>query len=90
MLTEPDILILDEATSALDSETEAILQHAIEMLIEKRSSIVIAHRLSTIQKADYIMALEQGEIKEFGPPAELLALPGVYIKSFMRIILILC
>lgn len=81
MLTEPDILILDEATSALDSETEAILQHAIEMLIEKRSSIVIAHRLSTIQKADYIMALEQGEIKEFGPPAELLALPdGLYKK----------
>lgn len=81
MLTEPDILILDEATSALDSETEAILQHAIEMLIEKRSSIVIAHRLSTIQKADYIMALEQGEIKEFGPPAELLALPGGLYKK---------
>ena len=73
LLVDPDILILDEATSSLDTETESILQHAIEKLIAKRSSIVIAHRLSTIQHADYVMALEHGEIKEFGPPAELLA-----------------
>lgn len=83
LLVDPDILILDEATSSLDTETESILQHAIEKLIAKRSSIVIAHRLSTIQHADYVMALEHGEIKEFGPPAELLALEdGLYKKLY--------
>lgn len=83
LLVDPDILILDEATSSLDTETESILQHAIEKLIAKRSSIVIAHRLSTIQHADYVMALEHGEIKEFGPPAELLARDnGLYKKLY--------
>lgn len=83
LLVDPDILILDEATSSLDTETESILQHAIEKLIAKRSSIVIAHRLSTIQHADYVMALEHGEIKEFGPPAELLAREnGLYKKLY--------
>ncbi|MBK8485387.1 MAG: ABC transporter ATP-binding protein [Saprospiraceae bacterium] len=72
LLCNPDILILDEATSSLDTETEYILQNAIEKLIEKRSSIVIAHRLSTIQHADYIMAMENGNMKEFGTPVELL------------------
>ncbi len=81
LLVDPDILILDEATSSLDTETESILQHAIEKLIAKRSSIVIAHRLSTIQHADYVMALEHGEIKEFGPPAELLARENGLYKS---------
>ncbi len=83
LLVDPDILILDEATSSLDSETEFILQQAIEKLIAKRSSIVIAHRLSTIQHADYVMALEQGEIKEFGSPNELLAKEnGLYKKLY--------
>lgn len=72
LLYNPDILILDEATSSLDSETEQILQNAIEKLIEKRSSIIIAHRLSTIQHADYVLAMENGNLLEFGPPAELL------------------
>lgn len=81
LLVDPDILILDEATSSLDTETESILQHAIEKLIAKRSSIVIAHRLSTIQHADYVMALEHGEIKEFGPPAELLTRENGLYKS---------
>ena len=81
LLVDPDILILEEATSSLDTETESILQHAIEKLIAKRSSIVIAHRLSTIQHADYVMALEHGEIKEFGPPAELLARENGLYKS---------
>jgi ATP-binding cassette, subfamily B, multidrug efflux pump len=73
LLCNPDILILDEATSSLDAETESVLQHAIEKLIEKRSSIVIAHRLSTIQHADKIMALEDGMIKEIGSSGELMA-----------------
>jgi len=82
-LVHPDILILEKANSSLDTETESILQHAIEKLIAKRSSIVIAHRLSTIQHADYVMALEHGEIKEFGPPVELLAREnGLYKKLY--------
>ncbi len=81
LLFNPDILILDEATSSLDTQTEAVLQHAIEKLIEKRSSIVIAHRLSTIQHADCIMALDGGEIKEFGSPDELLAKEDGLYKS---------
>ena len=66
LLVDPDILILDENFS-LDTETESILQHAIEKLIAKRSSIVIAHRLSTIQHADYVMALEHGRNKRIWP-----------------------
>jgi ATP-binding cassette subfamily B protein len=81
LLFNPDILILDEATSSLDTQTEAVLQHAIEKLIEKRSSIVIAHRLSTIQHADCIMALDGGEIKEFGSPNELLSIEDGLYKS---------
>ncbi|HEX5625113.1 MAG TPA: ABC transporter ATP-binding protein, partial [Saprospiraceae bacterium] len=83
LLCEPDLLILDEATSSLDTETESILQHAIEKLIEKRSSIVIAHRLSTIRQADYVLALDQGEVQEFGPPDELLSKPeGLYKRLY--------
>lgn len=81
LLCNPDVLILDEATSSLDTETESVLQHAIEKLIEKRSSIVIAHRLSTIQHADHIMALENGRIVEFGKPSELLAKEDGLYKS---------
>ncbi len=83
LLTNPDLLILDEATSSLDSETEAVLQHAIETLIENRSSIVIAHRLSTIQHANKIIALENGEIIEMGSSSELLnAETGLYKRLY--------
>ena len=73
LVFDPDILILDEATSSVDPETEAVIQHAIETLIEARTSIVIAHRLSTIRNATNIMVLEQGEVVEFGPHDELVA-----------------
>lgn len=66
LVFQPDILILDEATSNVDPETEAVVQYAIERLIEKRTSIVIAHRLSTIRNANNIMVLHKGEIQEFG------------------------
>ncbi|MBC6995886.1 ABC transporter ATP-binding protein [Neolewinella lacunae] len=66
LVFDPDILILDEATSSVDPETEGVIQHAIEKLIDRRTSIVIAHRLSTIRNADNIMVLEKGQIKEFG------------------------
>ena len=71
LVFDPDILILDEATSSVDPETEGVIQHAIEKLIDRRTSIVIAHRLSTIRNADNIMVLEKGEIQELGPHEEL-------------------
>ena len=74
LVFDPDILILDEATSSVDPETEGVIQHAIEKLIDRRTSIVIAHRLSTIRNADNIMVLEKGEIKELGPHEELVQL----------------
>lgn len=72
LVFDPDILILDEATSSVDPETEGVIQHAIEKLIDRRTSIVIAHRLSTIRNANNIMVLEKGEIVEIGPHDELL------------------
>ncbi|HFC00025.1 MAG TPA: ABC transporter ATP-binding protein [Phaeodactylibacter sp.] len=66
LVFNPDILILDEATSSIDPESEAVIQHAIEKLIDKRTSIIIAHRLSTIRHTDNIMVLEKGKILEFG------------------------
>lgn len=72
LVMDPDILILDEATSSIDTETEEIIQYAIEKLIAKRSSIIIAHRLSTIRNADYIMVMDKGEVLEFGHHNELM------------------
>ncbi len=72
LLYDPDILILDEATSSIDTETESIIQYAIEKLIEKRTSIIIAHRLSTIKHAHKIMVMEHGEKLEIGSHVELL------------------
>jgi len=66
LVFDPDILILDEATSSIDTETEEIIQYAIEKLIAKRSSIIIAHRLSTIRNADHIMVMDKGNVLEFG------------------------
>lgn len=72
LVIDPDILVLDEATSSIDTETELVIQHAIETLIEKRTSIIIAHRLSTIRHVDNIMVMDNGRIVEFGPHQELL------------------
>jgi subfamily B ATP-binding cassette protein MsbA len=82
VLKNPPILILDEATSALDTESEKLVQDALEKLMNSRTSIVIAHRLSTIQHADEIVVLQQGEITERGDHATLLAKNGTYKKLF--------
>jgi len=80
LLFNPSILILDEATSSVDTESEMLIQHSIDTLISGRTSIIIAHRLSTIRKADKIIVLDKGEIKEAGTHDELLALGGFYSK----------
>jgi subfamily B ATP-binding cassette protein MsbA len=78
VLKNPPIMILDEATSALDTESEKLVQDALEKMMQNRTSIVIAHRLSTIQKADIIVVMQKGEIVEQGSHAELLAKNGTY------------
>lgn len=80
VLKNPPIMILDEATSALDTESEKLVQDALEHLMQNRTSIVIAHRLSTIQKADLIVVMQKGEIVEQGTHQELLALNNTYAK----------
>ena len=79
VLKDPKILILDEATSSLDSESERLVQDALEKLMEGRTSVVIAHRLSTVRKADQILVLDQGQLVEKGTHAELAQIPnGIY------------
>ena len=73
-------MLLDEATSALDTESERLVQVALENMMKNRTSIVIAHRLSTIQNADIIVVLNKGEIVEQGKHDELIAKKGVYQK----------
>ncbi|WP_299014226.1 ABC transporter ATP-binding protein [uncultured Polaribacter sp.] len=80
VLKNPPIMILDEATSALDTESEQLVQVALEKMMQNRTSIVIAHRLSTIQKADKIVVLQKGKIVEQGKHEELLAKKGEYFK----------
>jgi ATP-binding cassette subfamily B protein len=80
---DPKILILDEATSSIDTETEQLIQRALERLLVGRTSIVIAHRLSTIQKADRILVMHKGEIREIGTHQELLALRGIYYRLYL-------
>jgi subfamily B ATP-binding cassette protein MsbA len=83
VLKNPPIMILDEATSALDTESEKLVQVALENMMQNRTSIVIAHRLSTIQKADTIVVMKKGKIVEQGTHDELLAKDGTYSKLVM-------
>ena len=78
LIKNPEIMILDEATSALDSESERLVQEALDSLMEGRTTFVIAHRLSTIVRADKIVVMEDGEIKEMGTHSELIAMNGIY------------
>jgi len=80
VLKNPPIMILDEATSALDTESEKLVQDALEKMMQNRTSIVIAHRLSTIQKADNIIVMQKGEIVEQGKHADLIAKNGTYAR----------
>jgi len=81
-LYDPSVLILDEATSSVDTESEMLIQHAIDTLIKGRTSIVIAHRLSTIRKAHKIIVLDKGEIIEMGTHEELLKNKGFYAQLY--------
>ena len=79
ILRNPAILILDEATSSLDSESESLVQQALDALMQGRTSVIIAHRLSTVRRADCIYVIKEGEVVESGTHDELVARPdGVY------------
>jgi ATP-binding cassette subfamily B protein len=80
---DPRVLILDEATSSVDPATEQAIQQAIEALMRGRTSILVAHRLSTIQKADEILVLDGGRIRERGTHQELLARRGIYHNLYL-------
>ena len=80
VLKDPSIMILDEATSALDTESEKLVQDALDKLMQERTSLVIAHRLSTIRNADQIIVLSKGEIKEMGTHDELISKKGLYFN----------
>ncbi|MCL4106367.1 UNVERIFIED_CONTAM: hypothetical protein GTU68_003528 [Idotea baltica] len=82
LVFNPKILILDEATSNVDTESEELIQEAIEKVMHGRTSIIIAHRLSTIQKADLILVMDKGEIIEQGNHQELLEIEGTYRKLY--------
>jgi ATP-binding cassette subfamily B protein len=79
---DPPVLILDEATSSIDTETERLIQEAIQTLLAGRTSIVIAHRLSTIRSADSILVFHHGEIRERGTHEELMEIDGLYRKLY--------
>jgi ATP-binding cassette subfamily B protein len=78
----PGILILDEATSSVDTDTEFLVRAALERMVEGRTSVVIAHRLSTVQRADVILVMHRGQLREIGSHQQLLALHGIYWKLY--------
>ena len=78
----PRILILDEATSSVDTDTELRIRQALERMVEGRTSVLIAHRLSTVQRADAILVMHRGRLREMGSHQELLAMHGLYFKLY--------
>jgi len=82
LVYDPQILVLDEATASVDTESEILIQQAIEKLLKGRTAIVIAHRLSTVQNADKIIVLHKGQIREMGTHQELLSLKGIYFRLY--------
>jgi len=79
---DPKILILDEATSSVDTETEFRVRDALNRMVEGRTSLIIAHRLSTIQRADKIIVMHKGQVREMGTHQQLLANRGIYYKLY--------
>ena len=79
---DPPVLLLDEATSSIDTETEALIQDALRVLMRGRTTIAIAHRLSTIQDMDLVLAFHKGELREAGRHQELLAQQGIYRRLY--------
>ena len=79
---DPAILVMDEATANIDTETELLIQEALEKLMRGRTTIMVAHRLSTIQHADKIIVMHRGEVRESGTHQELLAANGIYKKLY--------
>lgn len=82
LVHDPKILVLDEATSSIDTETELLIQEAVERLMENHTSLIVAHRLSTIQNCDRIVVLHKGEIREIGPHEDLLKKKGIYHRLY--------
>jgi ABC-type multidrug transport system fused ATPase/permease subunit len=82
LVFEPEILVMDEATSSVDSETETLIQEALEHVMQNRTCVIIAHRLSTIRNADRIIVLHHGEVREMGSHAELMARGGIYHRLY--------
>ncbi len=82
LIYDPEVMVLDEATSSVDTETEELIQEALETLMEGRTTLAIAHRLSTIRDADQILVLHRGELRERGTHRELLAMDGLYRKLY--------
>jgi ATP-binding cassette subfamily B protein len=85
ILRDPAILILDEATSSLDSESESLVQQALDVLMQGRTSVIIAHRLSTVRRADCIYVIQEGQAVEAGTHAELLARPGGLYRTLSEL-----
>ena len=84
ILKDPRVLVLDEATSALDSESEHLVQEALDRLMQGRTTLIIAHRLSTVVGADRVLVLDGGKVAQQGPHAELVAIPGLYRRLVER------